>query len=143
MTWLLDTNVVSEWVKPRPAPGVVEWLANVDEDRVFLSVCTVAEIGFGIQLLPTGRRRTTLQHWLEEELLERFAGRILTIDVAIASAWGRISAAARRAGRPLTVMDGLIAATGTVHQLTIVTHNTRDFRGFDLELLDPWTGSAS
>lgn len=137
MTWLLDTNVVSEWVKPRPAPGVIEWLAGVDEDRVFLSVCTVGEIGFGIDLLPAGRRRTALKNWLEGDLLERFRDRIVPVDVPIAVAWARLSAAAHRTGRSLTAMDGLIAATAAVHQLTLVTHNIQEFGGLDVDLFDP------
>lgn len=142
MTWLLDTNVVSEWVKPRPAPGVIEWLAGVDEDRVFLSVCTVGEIGFGIDLLSAGRRQTALKNWLEGDLLERFRDRIVPVDVPVAAAWGHLSAAAHGAGRSLTVMDGLIAATAAVHQLTLVTRNIRDFRGLELDLLDPWSGTS-
>lgn len=143
MTWLLDTNVVSEWVKPRPAPGVIEWLAAVDEDRVHLSVCTIAELERGIELLPAGRRRTALRAWLDDELLERFRDRVLAVDSSVASAWGRLSAVAQRSGRSLAAMDGLIAATAAVHDLTVVTRKTRDFRGLDVDLFDPWTDAMS
>ncbi len=83
MNFLLDTNVVSEWTKPRPNPGVVGWLANADEDRIFISVVTLAEIRHGVDRLPPGRRRKRLAEWLQSELLERFGGRIVSIDASI------------------------------------------------------------
>ena len=82
MRYLLNTNVVSEWTKPRPNPGVVEWLAQVDEDEVFLSVVTFAELRHGIERLPAGRRRRQLDAWLRGELAQRFEGRIALIDGA-------------------------------------------------------------
>ncbi|MDQ2900633.1 MAG: PIN domain-containing protein, partial [Acidobacteriota bacterium] len=77
MRFLLDTNVISEWVKPHPDPNVVAWLAEADEDRVFISVASMAEIRFGIDLMPDGRRQDRLILWLEEELPARFEGRVL------------------------------------------------------------------
>jgi len=109
--WLIDTNLLSEWVKPRPDTAVVSWLDEADEDRIFLSVVSLAEIRFGIERLAPGRRRTRLDQWLLEELPERFEGRIVLVDEQVADACGRLLARARQAGRGLGAMDALIAAT--------------------------------
>ena len=87
--WLIDTSLVSEWVKPRPDTAVVSWLDEADEDRIFLSVVSLAEIRFGIERLAPGRRRTRLDQWLLEELPERFEGRIVLVDEQVADACGR------------------------------------------------------
>lgn len=139
MSYLLDTNVVSECVKPRPAPRVVEWLAAVDEDRVFLSVVTLGELRHGIERLAAGRRRTRLDEWLRQDLTERFDGRVLSIDATVADAWGAIVARRDRAGRPIGVMDAFMAATAEVHNLTLVTRNAVDFRWTVAPVFDPWS----
>lgn len=138
MSFLLDTNVISEWVKPRPEPRVVAWLAEVDEDRVFMSVVTLGELRHGIERLPGGRRRDRLNEWLRRELPLRFEGRVLPIDAAIADAWGTIVARGERAGRVISAMDGFVAATANVHGLTLVTRNAADFRLSVKAVLDPW-----
>ena len=139
MSFLLDTNVVSEWVKPRPEPRVVAWLADADEDGVFISVVTVGELRHGIDRLPSSRRRERLDEWLREELLQRFEGRVLSIDAAVANAWGTIVAQRERKGRPITTMDAFMAATADVHGLTLVTRNASDFRSSVKAVFDPWT----
>src|SRR5437660_2687162 len=139
MTFLLDTNVVSEWVRARPNPGVVAWLDEVDEDRVFLSVATLAELRSGIARIPTGSRRVRLEDWLGEELPARFEGRILAIDREVALIWGDVVAEREQAGRPIGAMDAFIAATARVRDLTLVTRNTRDFAGSVSAILNPWT----
>jgi hypothetical protein len=139
MSFLVDTNVVSEWVKPRPNPGVVEWLAGTDEDQVFLSVVTLAELRHGIERIATGRRQRQLSAWLENELPRRFEGRVLSIDAAVADACGKLVARSEAAGRPLEAMDAFLAATAQVHQLTLVTRNTAHFRSVLKALLNPWT----
>ncbi len=97
--YLLDTNVLSEWVKPEPNPGVVRWLANGDEDRVYLSVASLAEIRHGIELMPLSKRRVRLSEWLVDDLTARFEERVLDIDRGVAETWGILMARARRAGR--------------------------------------------
>ena len=92
MNFLLDTNVVSEWTKPRPDSGVVDWLAQIDEDAVFLSVVTFAELRHGIERLPASKRRKQLDEWLRGELPLRFEQRILQVDGAVADEWGRLVA---------------------------------------------------
>jgi predicted nucleic acid-binding protein len=139
VSFLLDTNVVSEWVKPRPEPGVVTWLAEIDEDRVFLSVITFGELRHGIDRLPPSRRRSRLDDWLRSDLALRFEGRVLPVDVAVAEAWGVIVARRERTGQPIGSVDALIAATAEAHGLTLVTRNARDFRSSVKQVFDPWT----
>ena len=143
MSFLLDTNVVSEWVKPRPNAGVITWLAQVDEDRVFMSVVTLAELRYGIERMPPGRRRTRLDGWLREELPLRFEGRLLLIDDAVADGWGKTVARSEMIGRPLGVMDAFIASTANVHSLKLVTRNGSDFESIVKEIVNPWMTSAS
>jgi toxin FitB len=138
VSFLLDTNVVSEWIKPRPDPGVIAWCASVDEDRTLISVVTIAELRYGIERLPAGRRRARLEEWLEHELLSRFEGRILSIDAAIGHAWGKVVARADREGRPANTMDAFLAATAELHQLTMVTRNIGDFRKLTKSVINPW-----
>jgi toxin FitB len=140
VSFLLDTNVVSEWAKERPDPGVIAWLADVDEDRVFLSVVTLAELRHGIERLPAGRRRKRLDAWLRDELPLRFEGRLLSVDQAVADRWGEVVARREAAGRPIGVMDAFIAATATVHALSLVTRNASDFESTVSEIINPWAG---
>lgn len=139
MNFLLDTNVVSEWTRLRPNAGVMSWLSECDEDRVFLSVVTVAELRHGIERLSAGRRRSRLDTWLGNELLPRFEGRVLSIDSGIADLWGRLVARREALGKPFQAMDALIAATATAHDLTLVTRNSTDFETSVKSLLNPWS----
>ncbi len=138
MSFLLDTNVVSEWTKPKPNAGVIEWLAEADEDEVFLSIVTFAELRHGIERLPASARRRRLDAWLTGEMPLRFEGRIIGVDGAIADEWGRVVARGEARGRPIHAMDALIAATAQIHDLTLVTRNTPDFERAVKSLLNPW-----
>ena len=140
MSYLLDTNVVSEWAKPRPNEGVVSWLADVDEDRVYLSVVTLTELRHGIARLPLGRRRTRLDQWMREDVVLRFEDRLLPVDTATAEVCGTLLAQTEDRGRPMGVMDALIAATAQVYGMTLVTHNVADFETtVDAGIVNPWT----
>lgn len=141
MKFLVDTNVVSEWVKRRPNEGVVAWMDEVDEDRVFISVVSLAELRHGVERMPSGARRRRLDEWLKEELPMRFEGRVLLIDRAVAEAWGRIVARCETGGRPISTMDGFIAATAEAHRLVLVTRNVSDFESSVKEIVNPWVGS--
>jgi predicted nucleic acid-binding protein len=138
VSFLLDTNIVSEWVKPRPAVAVMNWLADVDEDQVFLSVVTIAELKHGIERLPAGRRRQRLDEWLRLDVSARFEGRLIPIDEQVALRWGLIVAARETRGRPIGSMDALIAATAATHGLTLVTRNAPDFEASVPAVFDPW-----
>jgi predicted nucleic acid-binding protein len=137
--YLLDTNVVSEWVKAAPDPGVVAFTEETDEDAAFLSVVTLAELQFGVERLAEGARRKRLEQWLAGELAERFEGRVLGLDRAAAVEWGKLMAQAQRAGRPMSEMDAWIAATAKVHGFTIVTRNHGDFEAAGCATMNPWT----
>jgi toxin FitB len=138
VSYLIDTNVISEWVRPQPEANVVAWLAEVDEEQVFLSVVSFAELRRGVELLPPGRRRDKLEDWIANDLAARFHGRILDVDSNVADAWGRIMARGERAGRKLGSMDGFFAATAESFQLTLVTRNVKDFGRLGISLYDPW-----
>jgi predicted nucleic acid-binding protein len=143
VTFLLDTNVISEWVKPRPNPNVVRWLADVDEDRAFISIISFAELRYGIERLPEGRRREQLTAWLADELSARFEGRILGIDRRVAETWGVVLARGQRLGVAVGAMDAFFAATAETHGLTLVTLNVHDFARLGVPLLDPSVASAT
>jgi hypothetical protein len=139
VNFLLDTNLVSEWMKPRPNPGVIAWMDEVDEDAVFLSSVSVLELRYGIDRLPAGKRRSELDRWLREDLVPRFGARVLPIELAVADEAGRIMAGRAAAGRPIQAIDALLAATVNLNNMTLVTRNIGDFERSVLSLLNPWT----
>jgi predicted nucleic acid-binding protein len=136
--FLLDTNCISELVRPTPEPRVVEWLENADEELLYLSVLTLGEIRKGLTALAHGNRRRRLEHWLDVDLRIRFSGRILPVDEAVAQRWGLLAAHAKRNGTPLPIIDGLLAATAMHNGLTIVSRNTNDFLNSTAEVFNPW-----
>ncbi len=138
MNFLLDTNAVSEWVKPRPNPGLMNWMQSADEDRIFISAVTLAEMSYSLERLSIGRRRSQLERWLQHDLPLRFENRILPIDERVAQAWGVTISKGESRGRPIGVIDGFIAATAEIHDLTLITRNTSDFHFLTL-VLSPWT----
>jgi len=139
MSFLLDTNVVSESTKPRPNAGVAAWLAGVDEDSVYLSVITLTELRYGVERLAQGRHRKQLDRWLQHELPLRFEGRILPIDALVADTCGKLVARTESVGRPIEARDAFIAATALVHRLTLVTRNATHFETTVKSILTPWT----
>ena len=138
--FLLDTNVISELVKPRPEPRVVRWIEEIDEHLLYLSVLTLGEIRKGVASLPQSSRRTALEAWLESDLRLRFSKRILSIDEPVADRWGALAGTAQKDGRTLPVIDGLLAATAIHHNLTLVTRNTGDTEATGVPLFNPWQG---
>ncbi len=135
MSYLIDTNVLSELRRKQPDPKVTAWMQARHPQSLFLSVLTLGEIRKGIERLGDAGRRQSLLDWLEIELAHYFMGRLLAIDAATADRWGRLMA---QAGRPLPAIDALLAATALQHDLTLVTRNTEDFAGLGLELINPW-----
>jgi predicted nucleic acid-binding protein len=143
MPYLLDTNVVSEAIKSRPALRVVTWLAAQPSITVYLSVLTLGEIEQGIVRAPDPRRAARLTQWLQDELEPRFQGRILSVDVHVMKTWGRITGQALPRGQPVSYMDSLLAATAIVHGLTLVTRNVKDVATFPIQTLNPWDEAAA
>ena len=137
--FLLDTNVLSEFNRRgEPDPLVKQWLEAADTDSLYASVLTFGEIRLGVELLPPSKRRTQLEQWLDRDLPEWFEGRILPVDQAIADRWGLLRAQAQNIGRPLSVIDALLAATALQYDLTIVSRNVSDFSVVGLAMLNPW-----
>ncbi len=136
--FLLDTNVISELIKSEPNGNVLRWIDDTDESILFLSVLTLGEIRNGIERLNRGRRRGRLELWLTVDLRLRFHDRILTVDEPIAERWGTLSATAAKKGRPVPVIDGLLAATALHHDLMLVTRNDTDVSGTGVLTFNPW-----
>ena len=141
--YLLDTNVISELVKPAPDANVVAWVRATEETCLYLSVLSFGEIRRGIELLPEGLRRERLRRWLEIELTDRFEGRVLGIDRRVAEIWGVIMARGAEASRRLPSIDTLIAATAERHGMVVVTRNLRDFAYALVASVSPWEAQAS
>jgi len=139
VSWLLDTAVVSEPSKPRPHPAVLRWLDSHGEMDMYLSVLTLGELQKGLTKTANEERRERLTRWIEGDLLNRFEQRILPVDTEIARLWGVIAGNAESNGRPLPVIDALLAATAIHHRLTVVTRNTRDFLATGVAIVDPWS----
>jgi toxin FitB len=135
VSYLVDTNVLSEPTRPNPDAGVLEWLRE-HEQELYISVITAGELQRGVALYPQSRKRRSLEQWLDQ-LLAAFEGRILLVDKAIAREWGHYYAAQQKRGRKPQSLDSLVAATAKVHQLTIVSRNAEDFP--ELSVLNPWT----
>ena len=136
--FLLDTNVISELVRPRPEPKVTSWIDAIGEEALYLSVLTLGEIRKGIASLPASPRSNVLESWLNSDLPIRFASRILGIDAAIADRWGRLSAKTASVRKSLPVVDGLLAATALHHNLVLVTRNTTDIEVTGVPFFNPW-----
>ena len=136
--FLVDTNVISELVRPRPDPNVTGWIVSAADETLFLSVLTLGEIRKGITTMPDLARQKRLETWLIHGLISRFEGRILPVDSTIADRWGRITGTLALRGTPLAVIDGLLAATALHHNLTLVTRNISDFVTTGVALFDPW-----
>lgn len=139
--YLLDTNVISELMKARPARSVADWIVSTPEELMHLSVITIGEIRKGIDLLDEDEpRRGALQSWLDHDLRVRFAGRLLSFDEWVAERWGQIEALAKRQRVTLPTIDAQLAATALHNGLTFVTRNTADVRLTGVPLFNPWSG---
>lgn len=136
--FLLDTNVISELIKTKPNPRVVQWIEPTDETLLYLSVLTLGEIRKGITSLTDAKRRIRLEAWLDRDLVLRFSGRILPVDHAVADRWGRLAGSASARRSPIPVIDGLLAATALHYDLTLVTRDSKHLEAAGAALFDPW-----
>ncbi len=135
MSYLLDTNVVSETIRRAPNKTALAWLEQLPAETLFVSVLTLGEIRKGIESLADRKRREKLKLWLDNELPRWFEGRVLPVDLAVADRWGRLIA---EVGRSVPTIDSLLAATALHHDLALVTRNARDFDYPGLEVINPF-----
>lgn len=136
--WLLDTNVLSELRRPRPAPQVVAFVAGQPLDLLFVSTVTLAEIRFGIELVADANRRAELNGWLTHKVRPMFDERILPVTEDIMFTWRLLVEEGRKTGHTFSQPDLIIAATGLHHGLTVVTRDTGDYARARVPLFDPW-----
>lgn len=135
MSYLIDTNIISELRRKDANVGVISWFAERPATTLYLSVLTLGEIRKGIEALPSGKRKLVLRDWLEVDLPAFFTGRMLLVDEAVVDRWGRLLA---RIKRTAPAIDSLIAATALQHGLALVTRNTADFKFPELDVINPW-----
>ena len=138
MNYLLDTCVLSEFIRRKPEQKVVHWVDSIDEDKLFLSVITIGEIQHGIVRLPESHRKTDLLVWLNNELIKRFDQRIIPLDTPMMLLWGNLTAQMESTGQPMAVMDSLIIATALQNNLIVATRNVSDFRPCGVQVINPW-----
>lgn len=136
MSYLVDTNILSELRRKAPNAGVVAWFSKRPASSLYLSVLTLGELRKGVEGVADTERRMALLDWLEADLPNFFMGRILTVDAHVADRWGRMVA---QAGRPLPAIDSLLAATAAHHDLSLVTRNVKDFTNLGVEVINPWS----
>ena len=135
---VLDTNVVSELMRPDPTSNVVDWVAGQAAPNLYLSTISEAELRYGVEILPAGERRNRLLEEVEGMLREDFAGRILPFDSAASQAYAVIAAARRAAGRPINHADCQIAAIARCRGASVATRDVDDFEGSGIEVINPW-----
>jgi predicted nucleic acid-binding protein len=136
---LLDTNVISELIKPTPEPVVVEWIGSQSIKNLYLSAITIGELARGVARLPESRKRKHLDQWVTSTLPRQFEGRILPFDHHTAVIWGNIMGYGDRNGCPRSTVDTQIAAIAKQHNLCVATRNFSDFEGIGLPLINPWS----
>lgn len=138
MKYLLDTNIISEFISKKPNQKVLEFITSLDENHVFLSVITIGEIKFGIEKVKSEKKKETLSHWLYNDLLERFDGRIVDIDTDMMLKWGEVNQHLQSIGKPMPIMDSLIASSCLAKDFVLITRNEKDFYSFDIEMINPF-----
>ena len=138
MNYLLDTNIISELIAKKPNMKVISFLQGLNEEELYLSVITIGEIKFGIENLPNSEKKQKLLYWLEHDLLNRFSDRIIAVDVDVMLKWGQMNAFLKKKGRPMPIMDAIIAATSLSKKFRLVTRNEKDFMSLDIEIINPF-----
>lgn len=138
MKYLLDTCVISELVAKQPSEKVIDWIDNIDQESVYLSVITIGEIRKVIEKLPDSKRKVNLQQWLNDELRIRFRGKILGIDTDVMLLWGELTGRLESKGQKMPAMDSLITAIAIHNNCSLVTRNEDDFKYAGLNIVNPW-----
>ena len=135
---ILDTNVISEAMRPAPEPTVVRWLDTQEGASLYLTAITIAEVRFGLGVLPPGRRRHALEDGFQRILAEGFQGRLLSFDEHAADEYGSLMSRRRAIGRPMSILDGQLAAIARAHGFAVATRNSKDFEESGVQLLNPF-----
>jgi predicted nucleic acid-binding protein len=138
--YLLDTPLLAELVRARSDEWLCRWIDAFNEDEIYLSALTVGEITRSIESEQGVERKSQLRAWLSDELLVRFHGKIIPLDLEILNEWGRVTAETEAAGKPLSALDGMIAATVRARGLVLITYNREVFSAAGIEVSDPWQG---
>ena len=138
MKYLLDTCVVSELIKKKTNKKVLKWIKTHDENTLYVSVLTFGEIAKGIEKVADQQRKKLLKLWVEDDLKVRFEGRILDVNLDVATKWGEIQGLSEKSGKPMPTIDGLLAITGLVNNCIVVTKNISDMVSSTAELVNPW-----
>ncbi len=138
MKYLLDTNIISEFISKIPNKNVIDYILALDENDLYLSVITIGEIKAGIEKLDKGSKKEKLLYWLENDLLNRFKDRIIDIDTEVMLQWGSINHRLKQLGKPLPIMDSLIGATSEVRDFILITRNEKDFKNLNIKVVNPF-----
>lgn len=138
MNYLLDTCIISELIKKNPSQKVIKWVSKAEESNLFISVLTIGEIHKGIEKLPASKKKEQLHKWVNQDLRERFKGRIIDFDLQAATSWGKAQAQSELLGKAMPAIDGQIAATGISYDFTVATRNTSDMENSGVSLINPW-----
>jgi toxin FitB len=136
--YILDTNVLREFYVPAPNEKAIGWLKQQDPGNLYITTFNIAEIRYGIEQLPEGKKKAGIEFWLNNLLLPNFNSRVLAFDLKSAQAWGMITAQDKKNGHPRPYMDNLLASIAVAHGMALVTRNTKDFSGLDIELINPF-----
>jgi predicted nucleic acid-binding protein len=135
---ILDTNVISEMMKPSPSHHVVKWFDQQDSTQLFITTITIAEISYGLSVLPKGNRRVVLEDAFNKAIVEAFEHRLLAFDAAPAYRYGAVMGQRKELGRPLSILDGQIASIALTHGSMLATRNVKDFLDCGLDLINPF-----
>jgi len=141
LKYLLDTNIISEFVSKKPNQKVLDYVNSLDENDIYLSVITIGEIRFGIEKLNREHQTKKIEmltNWLDNDLMQRFEGRIVDIDKKTMLKWGEINGQLQKMGKPMPIMDSLIASSCLAKEFVLITRNTKDFYSFEMEMINPF-----
>ena len=138
MKYILDTNIISEFISRTPNQKVIDYILTLNENDIYLSVITIGEIKAGVEKLADGQKKDKLLYWLEHDLLVRFENRIIDIDTEIMLQWAIVNTKLKQLGKPLPIMDSLIGATSQVKGMVLLTRNEKDFKNLDIRMVNPF-----
>jgi len=138
LKYLLDTNIISEFISKTPNKKVIDYILTLNENDIYLSVITIGEIKAGVEKLANSQKKDKLLYWLENDLLVRFKNRIINIDIEVILQWATVNTQLKQMGKPLPLMDSLIGATTQAKDMILLTRNEKDFQNLDIQIVNPF-----